>query len=330
MISEPRFLTEYGERQVEAARRVLIDIGQVLGSFVDSMLLVGGWVPELVISAPSERHSGSIDVDFLLDAQKLENGGYAALVQLLLDTRRYKQGSKAFQLVAEVDLADDKQLVLVEVDFLAPRGAKFENHTPTLIPDFRVLEVDVSGQVFDEPTELTLPGKNMSGAENTVRLRVVTGVDFLVMKAYALRNRDKPKDAYDICYYLDHAPDGLDHLAEEWRAHKLGDQLVEAERIFLEKFSSVNAFGPQQVAQFYGEPTEELSAMRARRAYELVAAFLERIRPGWVRARRRPRARGPSGAYSATVTVDASRWPDVAAGDTFAGGSRRTTSGERT
>jgi hypothetical protein len=276
--NEPRFLTEYSERQVEAARRVLIDIGQVLGSFVDSMVLVGGWVPELVITAPSERHSGSIDVDLLLDAEKLANGGYAALLQLLLDTRRYRQGSKSFQLVAEVDPGDANGAVIVEVDFLAPRGSKLDKHTPKLIPDFRVLEVDVLTQVFDAPTELKLPGKNIAGAENTVRMRVVTGVDFLVMKAFALRNRDKPKDAYDICYFLDQAPDGLGQIADEWRAHDTGDELAEAERILLEKFGSVTSFGPQQVAQFYAEPTKESQARRARWAYELVTTFLGQIK----------------------------------------------------
>jgi hypothetical protein len=38
---DPRHHEEYDSRQVEAAHRVLIDIGQVLGSFRDC-LVVGG------------------------------------------------------------------------------------------------------------------------------------------------------------------------------------------------------------------------------------------------------------------------------------------------
>ena len=50
MTTEPRTQHDYGQRQIEAARRVLIDLGQVLGSwFADSIVVVGGWVPELLL-----------------------------------------------------------------------------------------------------------------------------------------------------------------------------------------------------------------------------------------------------------------------------------------
>jgi len=39
---DPRNREDYDQRQVEAARRVLIDIGQVLAPFNDCMVLVGG------------------------------------------------------------------------------------------------------------------------------------------------------------------------------------------------------------------------------------------------------------------------------------------------
>ncbi|MDZ4814652.1 MAG: hypothetical protein SGI71_00115 [Verrucomicrobiota bacterium] len=40
---EPRHQNEYSSRQTQAARRVLIDLGQVLASFSDCLVLVGGW-----------------------------------------------------------------------------------------------------------------------------------------------------------------------------------------------------------------------------------------------------------------------------------------------
>jgi len=42
MNPEPRHQAEYGTRQTEAARRVLVDIGQVLASFQDCLVLIGG------------------------------------------------------------------------------------------------------------------------------------------------------------------------------------------------------------------------------------------------------------------------------------------------
>lgn len=47
-MTEPRSEREYGKRQAEAARRVLIDVGQVLASFSDCIVVVGGWTPDLL------------------------------------------------------------------------------------------------------------------------------------------------------------------------------------------------------------------------------------------------------------------------------------------
>ena len=103
---EPRHRDEYGHRQTEAARRVLVDIGQILASFSDCLVLVGGWIPDLLVTEAEEPHVGSIDVDLALNARKLEAGRYAELLKLLLDTQRYRKGTKNFQLVVDFDLND--------------------------------------------------------------------------------------------------------------------------------------------------------------------------------------------------------------------------------
>jgi hypothetical protein len=99
MNHEPLHEGDYTDRQVEAAHRVLVDVDQVLGSFGDAIVVVGGWVPDLIVPAPQTEHVGSIDVDLALDAQKLADGRYAELLRLLFDTGRYGRGEKTFQLV---------------------------------------------------------------------------------------------------------------------------------------------------------------------------------------------------------------------------------------
>ena len=49
MNPEPRFQSEYGSRQTDAAHRVLIDLAQVLAPFQDCLVLIGGWVPYLLL-----------------------------------------------------------------------------------------------------------------------------------------------------------------------------------------------------------------------------------------------------------------------------------------
>ena len=49
----------------------------------------------------------------------------------------------------------------------------------------------------------------ISGASNRVHLRVAALSDLVLMKAHALKGRDKPKDVYDLCYCLDAYPGGI-------------------------------------------------------------------------------------------------------------------------
>lgn len=67
------------------------------------------------------------------------------------------------------------------------------------------------------------------------------------MKAPALAGRDKPKDTYDICYCLERFPGGLAKLAAEWKRRRGEKDVTRAVEIMTAKFTSVDAFGPQQL-----------------------------------------------------------------------------------
>jgi len=271
---EPRQRDDYSPRQIEAAHRVLVDLGQVLAAFTDCLVVVGGWVPDLLLEQADEPHVGSIDVDLALDAGKLNEGRYAELLKLLLDTGRYKPGAKPFQLVVEVDLKDGARPVEVEVEFLAPKEVKLKKNRPNLLQGFRVLQTDACGTAFHAPVEKEVAGKTVRGASNKVRLRVTSLPDFLIMKAHALAGRDKPKDAYDLCYCLEHFPDGMRALAAAWKRRRKEKVVARAIEILTDKFAGVNAFGPQHVVEFHGSANADTQAMQARRAFEIVQQLL--------------------------------------------------------
>jgi hypothetical protein len=274
---EPRQREDYSDRQVAAARRVLVDVGQVLASFVDCLVVVGGWTPDLLLPDADEQHIGSIDVDIALDVAKLNKGRYAALLKLMLETKRYKPGEKDFQLTVAVDLEDGEEPVQVDVEFLAPKGVKLKKNKPKLLAGFRVLQADGCGVAFHNPVELRLRGKTVRGALNTVLLRVVSLSDFIVMKCHAIGGRDKPKDTYDLCYCLEQYPGGTQDLVAEWQERLNENDVTRAVEILREKFTDVDGFGPQQLVEFHNSPDRETRAMHARRAYELVQTFLKQL-----------------------------------------------------
>ncbi len=75
---------DYTAAAVEAARSVLIELTHILGEYRDDMVLVGGWIPELLIPQSQERHVGSIDVDLALNHKELTEAGYRMIGEILL------------------------------------------------------------------------------------------------------------------------------------------------------------------------------------------------------------------------------------------------------
>ena len=277
MTLEPRQREDYSARQIAAAHRVLVDLGQVLKSFEDCLVVVGGWVPDLLMDKAEETHVGSIDVDLALDTEKLADAKYAELLEALLNTRRYKQAEEPFKLYADVDLEDGEASVRVDVDFLKSPDAKTKKNKPKFTDNFRPLDASGCSAAFEHPELVVITGQMIKGATNRVQFRVASIADFLIMKSYALANRDKPKDAYDICYCLDNYPGGLNELAANWKKRAASKDVVKAVGILKEKFATVDAYGPRQVVEFYNAANAEEKERQARRAYELVQKFLKEV-----------------------------------------------------
>ena len=83
-VTEPQHADDYGDRTTAAVKAVLVEIGQILGSFRGKFAVIGGAVPWLLLSEPDMPHSGTIDVDLGLDPFALGDGEYAQLVEALL------------------------------------------------------------------------------------------------------------------------------------------------------------------------------------------------------------------------------------------------------
>jgi hypothetical protein len=274
MIHPPRNQGDYGGRETEAARRVLLDLGQVLGSyFDDGVVLVGGWVPALLLPDASEAHVGSIDVDLALNPTQLRDGRYAELVKTLLVSGRYQRTEQQFKLQAVVDLQDGAGSIVVDVDFLKPHERR-RSRSPRHLADFRPLDADGCVAAFARPARLKIEGISLAGYRNRVEIAVASVEDFLVMKSFALAGRDKPKDAYDICYCLEHAPGGPDAVGSAWRVRRTEAVVLAAMEHVRDKFATVDSFGPQQVASFYGDAESQAEDLHARKAFELVNRFL--------------------------------------------------------
>ena len=71
---EPQFASDYDDRTTVSVRSVLVEIGQVLGSYQGKFAVIGGTAPWLLLSEADIPHMGTLDVDLTLDAEALGDG----------------------------------------------------------------------------------------------------------------------------------------------------------------------------------------------------------------------------------------------------------------
>ena len=268
------FRDDYSPREVEAAKRVMTEIWQVLGEYRDAMVLVGGWIPGLLIADGSTVHTGSLDVDVLLDPDLLrEEDKYAELVELL-KSKGYIQTPQPFKLAKDVSM-DDGEPVRVDVDFLLPRKPK--TNRGGVLPDFRAIEADGARFALNHHTEIDLDGRMPDGRGNSVKIHAVSLPAFLVMKAFALNGRDKPKDAYDIYFTLKNATGQAASLAEELKPFRANPEVVKAIEILASKFKSPDDYGPSSVVKFENSEDAGERQFLAQDAYGQMQEFLSEL-----------------------------------------------------
>ncbi len=135
-------------------------------------------------------------------------------------------------------------------------------------------QADGCGTAFRAPEAIIVEGRMVNGALNSVELRVAALPDFLVMKCYALRGRDKPKDAYDICFCLDQVADGGAEIAAIWKARMQDKDIAVGLDVLRTKFRTADDYGPRQVVEFHQSTDAAERGIQAQRAFQLVQRFL--------------------------------------------------------
>ena len=75
-LKEPQSAADYTDRATTAAKSVLVEIGQVLGSFRGKFAIIGGAVPWLLLDQADMPHIGTVDVDLVLDPSALADDEY--------------------------------------------------------------------------------------------------------------------------------------------------------------------------------------------------------------------------------------------------------------
>ena len=206
---------DYTAEAVEAAKSVLIELTHLLGEYRDNIVLIGGWVPELLIPQKPRPHVGSIDIDLALNHLKIREEGYKLIEDLLTSRGYYQEPDKQpFIFFRNVPFGDS--FIKVQVDLLS---GEYEGtgkaHRTQAVQGIKARKARGCDLAFEMVREIYVEGEIPGGGVDRVTVRIASIVPFLVMKGMALDDRLKEKDAWDIYYCLLAYPGGIDALVEE-------------------------------------------------------------------------------------------------------------------
>ncbi len=297
-MAKPATLDGYSDQYTVDCERVLVTLLRGLGPWKDSVYLIGGLTPRYLVPARPPvvpAHAGTMDVDIVIDLQILANTeAYRTLEDNFkkmgferaenesgkkLSWRWQTRTERGALMVLEL-LADAPDIAGGKVQVLPTEGT------------ISALNIPHSSIVFDlhQVTEIQAELLGENGVV-TEKIKHANLVSFTCLKSLAFDQRYERKDAHDLIYCIEHAPAGLDTIAEAFRKERHGKHgaVIEAAlKILRERFAQDDETegyrkdGPVSVAKFElgegGEPGQrELRVLRQRQSSDLIDQLLRRI-----------------------------------------------------
>lgn len=244
--------------QVLASRQLLHEVCALLTPFRDETVLIGGWVPEIRFPDAYPAHVGSIDLDF---AARLSQARHAEVVAYLR-VHGFRAGEEPYRFVKNVDVGG--QSVPVKLDLLTS-----PEHHAAMFAGVLQAPFPASGTEFafaDHSVE------NVGGAE----VRVASIVPIIIMKAHAILDRAKPKDAYDLNFCIEHFPGGIPALAGEFAAVKDDPRVRAVLGRLAGVFRDEEDRGPRDVVEVE-EPMGDARAIRKFGVFTRMDDFLRAL-----------------------------------------------------
>jgi len=223
--------------QQEAARAVLIEVVNLLDAFKDD--IVGGWVPHLLF--PGKNHIGSLDVDLAVRSGAVGSNAYSSILGRLRKAG-YSHSNNPTRFYRSVSGIQNE----VKVDLISGEYAQEERANVVKVGELALNALRGIDLAFEVCDKITIDGVMPDGVLNTVRAQIVRPEAFVMIKAFALDDRKKEKDAYDIAFVLNNYEPSLAALAANLAARVTDGLWAEAYQILTEKFATLETIGPAQ------------------------------------------------------------------------------------
>lgn len=278
-----RLAGDFDPALIDSSKSALIDLVRTLTPYSRAIILIGGWVPWLLIrdhlrEGETFTHVGSIDIDFVVDPAGVPTGSSPSMTELLIAAGWARIPLKHFGFERSV-VGRDQVARDIQVDFLtsAPGDEVDQYLHRELQPDFRAKTLKGAEISFKHHAPHRVSRSLPDGAEESVEVEMLDAVGCLGTKGIALGARFKHKDAYDIVSILDNYGAGVKEVADLVRPFAHEAPLSGALQVIQEKFATDRSDGPNWYADFL-QPGDETSRRRLQqRAYQLSSEFFRLV-----------------------------------------------------
>ena len=297
-MAKPPTKAGYSVAHTVDCERVLVTLLRGLGPWKNSVFLVGGLTPRYLVPAkpsPVEPYAGTLDVDTVIELQILaDTDGYHTLEENLRRMGFERATNDSGQKVSwrwEKRTERDEPVIL-ELLADAPEIAGGKVRPLPTDGSISALNIPHASIVFDlhQTTEVQAELLDDAGIV-TERVKHANLVSFTCLKAFAYDDRFERKDAHDLIYCIECAPDGLDRVAEMFSEALAGDhrKVIQAALGILrdrfagdEQVEGYRKDGPVAVARFeVGEDNDpdqrEDRLRRQRETSDIIEQLLARI-----------------------------------------------------
>jgi hypothetical protein len=236
------------------------------------MVVVGGWVPELLVGG----HIGTTDVDLALNHKVIGEPGYAEIGEVLRQHHYEpdRNPHKVFRYHRQLGGNLSVPLDLLAGEYGGRSRARHEHQRVQNVRPRMARGCDLAFELYEE---VTVEGRLPDGALCRASIRVASLPAFLIMKAFALARRDKPKDAYDISFILARGAGGEAGAAAALQPHLEHGLVRQGLQLLDDCFASAPHVGPRRVAMFEQEDDPEEIELIQQRAFQQVDTFLRRL-----------------------------------------------------
>ena len=237
-------------------------------------------------------HAGTLDVDIVVDLQILANtDGYHTLEHNLQRMGFKRATNDSGQKVSWrwQNRTERGEPVILELLADAPEIAGGKVQPLPTVGQISALNIPHASIVFDlhQRTEIQAELLDDAGVA-TEQIKHANLVSFTCLKAFAFDDRYVRKDAHDLIYCIEYAPDGPDGVAEMFRqalAGKHGAVIKDALAILRKRFAQDDRIegyrkdGPVAVARFEidEDADPDRRVLRQREASDVIEQLLARI-----------------------------------------------------